>query len=370
MNKEALKALSDARARLLLDFPFFGALALRLVLQEDESIPTLAVDGRRMYYNPKFFLSLPPNLRRSAVAHEVVHCAMGHIFRRGAREPLRWNQAIDYATNALLKDAGMPLGDSWLYHPAFENQTAEYIYDRLPNDAGAPLCHAYQPNEGPGRGQPDAHGTGTDDLDDLTIEWKLATIQAAKDQAARGSLSANLRKLLDDAIAPPVPWKDILASFMTERARDDYSWRRPNPYYASSGIYLPIMDGVAMGEVVIAMDTSGSVVSVLDEFGSTVKDVLASAMPSRVHLVYCDAAVNRVSTYERGETPSFEAVGGGGTDFRPVFDYVQEHGIRPACLLYLTDMYGSFPQDAPDYPVLWCATTDRVAPFGQTLRIR
>ena len=77
-----------------------------------------------------------------------------------------------------------------------------------------------------------------------------------------------------------------------------------------------------------------------------------------------------VDVFDRGQALSFEAVGGGGTDFRPVFDYIKNNSINPACMLYLTDMYGSFPQEAPQYPVLWCATSDIRGPFGDTLRIK
>lgn len=348
--------LSVARSRLLLDHPFFGVLALRLQFVEDTSIPTLAVDGKSIFYNPQFVDGLSDELCRSAIAHEVMHPVLDHISRRKGRARRRWNAACDYAANLILSDAGLPMGAGWLINRAYRGMSAEEIYDALPDDFDSAQDEIRE-------------GDATSSEDDA-LEWKLATVQAAKMAQSRGALPGSLKRLLDDALAPPIPWREALAQFMTERTKDDYSWRRPNAYYAHTGVYLPSMDGVGMGEVVIALDTSGSVLSVLDEFGSTVKDVLNATKPSRVHVVYCDAAVNHVDAFDRGQEITFEAHGGGGTDFRPVFDYVAENNIRPACLLYLTDMYGAFPDSPPEYPTLWCATSDVPAPFGDVIRIK
>lgn len=358
MNQDALTELSTARSCLLLDHPFFGVLALRLALEEDASLPTLAVNGKMIKYNPDFISSLSPQLRMSAVAHEVMHCVLEHPGRLNGRSHEKWNIACDYALNPILKEAGMQIGEEWLYNADWAGKSADEIYNLLPDgpsgDGGA-LCEIHPGDSGD---------------EDTAVEWRIATIQAAKIQQEQGTLPASLRKLLDDALCPTIPWRDVLSQFMTEKAKDDYSWRRPNPYYAHTGLYLPIIDGVGMGEVVIALDTSGSVMDVIDEFGATVRNIIDTVRPQRTHVVYCDAAVNHVDVFERGQSLSFEAVGGGGTDFRPAFEYVKNNSINPACMLYLTDMYGVFPQDAPDYPVLWCASNNVVGPFGQTVQIK
>ena len=349
--------LSVARSRLLLGHPFFGVLSLRLQLVPDETVPTLAVDGKSIFYNPQFVTELSDELCCSAIAHEVMHCVLDHLERRSGREPRKWNAACDYAANLILFDAKLSIGSGWLINQAYRGMSAEEIFALLPDGLTQ-------------EAQDEIRDCAPGDREETAFEWKIATVQAAKMAQAQGTLPGGLKRLLDDALSPPIPWREALAQFMTERTKDDYSWRRPNAYYAHTGIYLPSMDGVGMGEVVIALDTSGSVLSVLDEFGSTVKDVLAAIKPSRVHVVYCDAQVNRVDTFDRGQELTFEAVGGGGTDFRPVFAHCQENNIRPACLLYLTDMYGTFPEEAPEYPTLWCATTDVSAPFGDVIRIK
>jgi predicted metal-dependent peptidase len=112
MNEDVAKILLRTRAQLLINMPFFGQLALRLKLVEDPSIPTLATNGYLVKYNPQFIEGLPPDQRRTAIAHEVGHCIFAHIGRRGARNPQKWNIAGDHVINLMLEEA------AWRRFPA------------------------------------------------------------------------------------------------------------------------------------------------------------------------------------------------------------------------------------------------------------
>ena len=61
--------------------------------------------------------------------------------------------------------------------------------------------------------------------------------------------------------------------------------------------------------------------------------------------------------------------GGGGTDFRPPFEKLEELGIVPDLAVYFTDMHGRFPDHEPAYPVVWAATTDKQPPFGAYVHV-
>ena len=125
-----------------------------------------------------------------------------------------------------------------------------------------------------------------------------------------------------------------------------------------------------MGEIAIAVDCSGSVSPrQLGLFESEIRSILAGQRPRLVHVLYFDAAVQKAETYEAGQPVSFSPVGGGGTDFRPCFDWLQEHGIMPQTLVFLTDLCGTFPGEAPPYPVIWASTEARRAPFGEVVRM-
>lgn len=109
------------------------------------------------------------------------------------------------------------MGPDWLINRAYRDMSAEEIYAALPDDGDAAQDEIRE-------------GDATSSEDDA-LEWKLATVQAAKMAQSRGTLPGSLKRLLDDALSPPIPWREALAQFMTERTKDDYSWRRPNAYY-------------------------------------------------------------------------------------------------------------------------------------------
>ena len=81
-----------------------------------------------------------------------------------------------------------------------------------------------------------------------------------------------------------------------------------------------------------------------------------------------DAAVQRVDRFERGDPIEFNVQGLGGTDFRPAFEYVARERLALACLIYLTDGQGIYPDEAIDVPTLWVMTTpEESAPWGETV---
>jgi hypothetical protein len=127
-----------------------------------------------------------------------------------------------------------------------------------------------------------------------------------------------------------------------------------------------VREGV--GEVAIAVDCSGSVSArQLRLFEAEVRSILEGQRPERVYVLYFDAVVQKVETYEAGQRIDLNPVGGGGTEFGPCFEWLDRSGIRPRSLVFLTDLYGSFPPSAPSYPVLWASTGSRKAPFGEVI---
>src|SRR6478735_4929155 len=124
------RKLTRARTQLLLNQPFFGTLCLRLKLVPGE-LPTMATDGRRIVYDPAFVDELTPAELEAVLAHEVLHCALGHHCRRGVRDPQLWNEAADLAINPILIGNGFTLPAGALLDPGFHDLSAEEIYARL-----------------------------------------------------------------------------------------------------------------------------------------------------------------------------------------------------------------------------------------------
>jgi predicted metal-dependent peptidase len=142
-----------------------------------------------------------------------------------------------------------------------------------------------------------------------------------------------------------------------------------------SRMIMPGRKGHGCGVVAVGVDTSGSITpKEISAYMAEVGAILADVRPQGVVLFECDAAVQRVSeanTLDELEVIMARGVsGGGGTAFTPVFDEINKRGLKPEALIYCTDMYGSFPDTPPNYPVIWAATTDVRAPFGDVVRLK
>src|SRR5215470_5300790 len=128
-NSIDLKLLR-ARVQLLFKQPFFATLCLRLKLIP-ATVPTMATNGKVIYYNSAFVESITQEELEGVLAHEVLHCALAHHCRRGQRKKRLWNIAADYAINPLVLKNGLVLPAGALISPEYEGLCAEQIYDRI-----------------------------------------------------------------------------------------------------------------------------------------------------------------------------------------------------------------------------------------------
>jgi predicted metal-dependent peptidase len=421
--------LTRARTQLLLNQPFFGTLCLRLKLVSG-SVPTMATDGRRIAFNPAFVDGLKPSELEATLAHEVMHCALGHHCRRGERDPRLWNEAADLAINPILVGNGFTLPAGALIDPSFSDLSAEEIYARLlrdknddsgsgskqtPQQAGNGGGGASQKQQQPQNGQPPAtssdsatqkassRGTlapgpaqessapeprpgGFGEVLDATDdqghpasqaensrqqhEWNIAADQAMRSAKACGNEPAQIERPLDESRESAQDWRALLRDFIAATTPSDYRWSPPNRRYIASGLYLPSVHRSGIGTVVIAVDTSGSIGrKELEQFAAEISAISDEAKPEAIYVVYCDAAVQSVQEFGSSEPVRLEPKGGGGTDFRPAFEWVESNGITPACLIYLTDLCCDSYPEPPQYPVLWVTDSRRIAPFAETVRI-
>ena len=386
----ASELFAKARAALLVGAPFWGVLSLRLAPVEDPSIKTMQTDGVSIRYNPDFVAGLSRGVLRTSIAHETMHCAALHHTRRGERDPRRWNIACDHAINPLLVAAGFELPDGALLDPVLAGMSAEEIYARLPDDAGenggdqdaddpGGMGGVNDPPPGgdesgdPGQpghqpGQPGAQAPSPADLARQEENWAIATAQAEATAKAMGIGAGDAARAIREQVAPRVDWRDVLRRYLSAAARSDYSWTPPNRRYIARGLYLPSLRGEALGPVVVAVDTSGSIDdTTLATFSAEITAILDDAAPEAIHVVYCDAVVKGSESFEPGDMIRLSPRGGGGTAFRPVFDWVARSDIQPVCAIYLTDLDGDDFGPAPDYPVLWVSTWKTGAPFGEVI---
>ena len=187
--------------------------------------------------------------------------------------------------------------------------------------------------------------------------WDEAMHQAASLARAQGNAPGAVEETIRQAHRSILDWRSLLRRYMTDAARRDYSWSVPNRRFIDSGLYLPSMHSEGIDAIAIIIDTSASLPGeTLALFWAEVREIAAELQPDSIYVLQVDAVLQDVAQYPAGDLPdSITIKGRGGTDFRPGFAWLHEHGVRPGCCLYLTDMEcDSYPETAPLYPVAWC----------------
>ncbi|MGA7982589.1 MAG: VWA-like domain-containing protein [Chromatiaceae bacterium] len=405
--------LAAARTRLILEKPFLGALVLRLPMHPAKPgwCPTTATDARAFYYNPEYIDALSLDQTQFMLAHEALHCALSHFARRQHRVKHRWDLACDYAINPLLIDDGLTPPPNALVMPIYKGMTAEEIYPLIDeNDESETLDkHAYD-NDESSRGsstglreddldkrqppdQPDQgdQGSGADARDQtdpslgtsqpppplapdeqetLNVQWQQRMAGAAQQAMQHGRLGGELARMIDHLLQPQLPWRTLLARYMSAAARDDYSYMRPSR--REGDFILPTLRSHQL-DLVVAVDTSGSIKDgEMEEFIAEV-NALKGQVRARVTLLPCDAKLCEGAPWVFNPWEEFrrpEGIkGGGGTSFLPVFSWIATEGIRPDLLIYFTDAQGDFPDNEPSYPVIWLVKGKSKTPWGQRIQL-
>lgn len=404
MGRESVEnKLAAARTRLILDKPFLGALALRLpmIAARPEWCRTTATDARGFYYNPAYINNLTLDQTQFVLAHEALHCALLHFARRQHRVKFRWDIACDYAINPLLLSDGLTPPPGALVLDSFAGMTAEEIYPCIAENSEEETLdqHIYDGEESNRRGEHNQSGGGGEraqnqsqpDLENneavqtgasqprplsaqeteiLAAQWQQRLAGAAQQAQQAGKLKGELARMVGELLQPKLSWRMLLARYMTQFARDDYSYMRPSR--REGEMILPSLRS-AQADIMIALDTSGSIGQTeLDEFLAEI-NALKGQLRARVTLHACDneLAPGGPWVFEPWEeiTLPQQLFGGGGTDFRPLFAWIESQGLRPDLLLYFTDAEGSFPKYEPHYPVLWLIKGKSSVPWGQRIQL-
>ncbi len=391
--------LSAARTRLILDKPFLGALVLRLPMTSADPkwCPTTATDARGFYYNASYIEALSLEQTQFVLAHEALHCALSHFARRQHRTKRRWDLACDFAVNPLLVQDGLSPPPNALYLAEYEGMTAEEIYplieentDQQPQDRHLYDDDNQQQQDRGGLGEHkqsdhDGHDTELDqeaggapqppplepdERDRLETQWQQRLAGAAQQALRAGKLSGLMARMVDHLLQPQLPWRMLLARYMTMQGREDFNYARPARREGDA--ILPSLRS-AQVDVIVGVDTSGSISQPeLDQFLAEV-DAIKGQIKARITLLPCDVQLAsgapwRFEAWEQVRLPT-KLQGGGGTSFIPVFEWVEDQTIGPDLLLYFTDAQGTFPEQEPAYPVLWVIKGNAKVPWGQRIQL-
>jgi len=382
------RRLQASQLRMAGHHPFFASLLLMAPTVVTDAFETAATDGVRLFFNPSFVAPLTSMQLDGLMVHELLHCALQHGARRGSRDALLWNIAADIHVNGIiraLKHLDLPPGG--VEEPKLAHLSVDEIYAALVRSArtgvrlGGHGTPALRIRDVVDPADPDPAA-----LARVGAFWSDAMQRARAVARARGTgmgaIPAHVDRVVDDLQAPRLDWRTALWRHVVRTPDDFAGFDRRHVW---QGLYVEELQGDGL-EVDVCIDTSGSVDDgQLREFLGELRGILGAYPTVRCRLYYADAACTGPFDVA-ADRPLPVAKGGGGTDFRPFFlatapgaggdaaeAAVFGHADVPRLAVYLTDGCGTFPQDAPDRPVLWVVTPggtgeDRF-PFGEVVRM-
>jgi len=419
----------DTRKKLVLDYPFFGTLALSMEIKETYSIPTLSTNGKDLRFNPDFTNSLSQKERIFCFLHEIGHIIFMHHFRRGDRDPDIWNMAGDYAINIMLSDSvDIDFPENCLIDAKYTGWSTEKIYDELydkyKDQVSEQTITVTMSGEGEGdnddQGEGDNDDQGEDDKDQSTTDQvntdqksdfqeKLEAVKqsgivedAPKDlpqydfeSSVSAAISVNnmssaskipeessLARQLEEMTSSRVPWRAVLQRFMNQACQDDYNWCRPNHRFsqATNGIIMPSLYSENKIELAIVFDTSYSIdMRQCSLFFAEFKSLIKTISYKKLHVMSCSDYVSNFQEFYPGQEIEYKPSGIGGTASAPVWKYLKDKQIRPTCLVYFTDLEVFDWGKDPGFPILWLADSrteknfkrwENQVPFGEAVFMR
>jgi len=420
------------RFELMMRCPFYGRIicSVELVVVSDPQVRLACTDYSRIFISGDAYPALPEEMRLAVLAHEVLHIALRHAFRIGDRDKNRFEKAADIEDTFILTENfpdpyGIKCKEEW------RDLTAEQIYEILPKREGktqAKSLHCSPNNtsddmqsgdgqqsgnedekeknkssksksgkNSPGDNSGDGDGDGSDGgsgdgsgsdssqqdgysdfRPQFDPETEMNCIALSKNtlmdvrNRSRGTAPSRLGLLIEELDKPHIVWQVLLRQFLRLCRGGTYSWMRPNRRFVSRGLYLPGRQTKSFRGIV-GLDTSGSTIEDLPEFIAELTGLLKAFGKYDLTIIECDAVIQQIWTVSSNEPmpdlTQHKFMGGGGTDFNPVFEYIRDHELTPNVLIFFTDGFADCPEEKPPYPVLWMLTKDGQAPvpWGQVI---
>lgn len=382
------KAVVDIMAN-----PKYAALAGVLMIGERrvETDPTKCAtaytNGKNEVYGADFIADLNDKQLRFLVLHEVYHKLYRHLTtwqHLYKEDPDLANMACDYVINVKLVDDNtdnFATMDGKLacgcFDPKYRGWDSAQVFNDLKKNGGGG-------NGGVNRGDAGFDEHGWEDANELSPDEQRELAREIDEAIRQGALVAGKTgsggdRDLVELLKPQVDWREVLRDFITSTcAGSDYStWRKPNRRYIGAGIYMPSGISEKVGELVVAIDTSGSIGQrELSVFLSEVKEICDTVHPEAIRLLYWDTEVCADERYADDEienlVQSTKPQGGGGTDVRCVTEYITQKQVKAQACIVLTDgyLYGGWGQW--NMPVLWTIMdNDNAKPdCGKTVHVK
>ena len=377
------KKLSQAKAKLLVSQPYFGTLATKLELVINDDIEAFKSNGVKLEISSEYLDGLELSEVEFVLANGAMHASLAHEQRRGKRSGWLWQMATDMAINDMLVQNGLDMPYGTQYRKRFRGMYAEEIYAELKDDilrededleyeSDDSADVEPQENEKKSEQKEQQEQTQEEIEEEILQEQLLAeeAISALEAKMQSGEAPQSIERFFEVENFGKIDWRDELRIALDRFFRDDYVMMPPSKKLLYQGIYLPSNISQTF-RLVIAVDSSGSVdEELLNEFMSEVNFLMSLVPNYEIEFLVCDDKLHFHKTFYSGEQLEVSLKGGGGTDFRPVFEFIENNFDDVKLLLYFTDMEGIFPKEVPNYMVKWVSAKEAKAPFGELLLLK
>ena len=352
-------ALNRAKIRLMstADAVFFTSVCFSLRFRWDETIPTAATDGKGLFVNTEFFMSLDTDEQVFLMLHESMHAAYLHMLRRGARDPQRWNAAADFVINLQLVQRGFKMPKQGLLDHGYDGMSVEQVYALLPEAVTLPWPDIMDCDGDPQNTERE--------MEDILVR---AQLRSKMENDAAGTIPGDIEHFLNKLLEPKLPWQRILQKHMHAYSKDDYTFKKFNRRYFPQYI-LPGLRTEALMKIAIAVDISGSVSD--EEFTQFITEthtIMRMMKPEEISFIQFDTRIQSVHSVKNvKELSQLTFTGRGGTMIEPVLAWVEEH--KPQLTLIFTDGGFNFYRQDEVKNVTWLIHNNPgfKAPFGRVI---
>ncbi len=382
--------ISSAKAKLMLEHPYIGSVAAALGLESDPDALTFSSDGVKLKYNDEYLQKVPQHEIEFALANGAMHALLKHQERESGRVSRVWQAATDLVVNSMLVKNGFVLPPYVYYDDRFDDMYAEEIYEVLKDEmitnqtrdeaeAQSDELPPKNDQESDPKQQKDQKNdyhrqnrlniqeqqVTREEFEQMQSELQELFEQIFQKHDRQGDLPEGLKFVIPEQFSRRIDWRDKLYRYIADHAKSSYAFMPPNKHYLYQGVYLPSLTSDLL-RVVIAIDTSGSIDSeLLSLFLEEIESIMQQYPNYEIDLVAADAKVQSHKIFLPGDSLEYKLGGGGGTDFRPVFEYIDRYIDYPSVLLYFTDGMGRFPNREPYFDLLWIIPQARDVPFGE-----
>ena len=348
-----------------------------------DDCPTACTNGFDTKYGREFVKSLTDEELRALVLHENLHIALKQISRfknEYKDDPQLVNMSADYIVNDIIVNLNdkthcrLPQGG--LYDEKYHNWSLREVYNDLKQEReDNPTGFSAKSD-----GVLDEHDF--DNAQEMTTQ-EVEQLSKDIDRALRqggilaGKLGSKVPRNIEDLLIGKVDWRDVLREFINNQTRgsDEYTWRRYNKRLMANDIYLPSLMNETVGELVIAIDTSGSIGNrELSAFASELVSICDVSCPEKIRVLWWDTEVHGEQLFTAENYHQIDSLlkpqGGGGTNANCVAKYIAKQNIEAEAIIVFTDGYFDTPKWNISTPTLWLVTDteSHVPPNGQVVK--